>query len=88
VFRNERLVVFVDGDFWHGFRYPAWTRRLPAYWKKKIERNRARDLRNFAALRRRGWRVIRIWEHQVKSDLSVCVNRVTTALSYEIVANK
>jgi len=80
VFRRERVVVFVDGDFWHGFRYPAWKRRLPRFWRKKIERNRARDLSNFAKLRRRGWRVVRVWEHQVKSDLTCCVSRIVAAL--------
>lgn len=79
VFTSARLIVFIDGDFWHGFRYPAWTRRLPLYWRKKIERNRARDLRNFALLRRRGWRVIRVWEHQVKRDLASCVARIVDA---------
>jgi len=80
VFARERLVVFVDGDFWHGFRYPAWKRRLPHFWREKIERNRARDLRNFAKLRHRGWRVIRVWEHQVKRDLTNCVSRIAAAL--------
>ncbi len=58
VFPSAKLIVFIDGDFWHGFRYPTWKRRLPQFWRRKIERNRARDLRNFAALRRRGWRVV------------------------------
>jgi DNA mismatch endonuclease (patch repair protein) len=80
VFPSARLIVFIDGDFWHGFRYPAWKRRLPRFWKLKIERNRARDLRNFATLRRRGWRVIRLWEHQVKGDFTACVSRIVAAL--------
>lgn len=80
VFPSARLVVFIDGDFWHGFRYPAWKRRLPLYWKRKIERNRARDVRTLAKLRRRGWRVVRIWEHQVKRDLATCVQRILVAL--------
>lgn len=81
VFPKERLVVFVDGVFWHGYRYPAWKRRLSPYWRKKIERNRARDLRNFAKLRRQGWRVLRLWEHHIKADLPRCIDRVTAALA-------
>jgi DNA mismatch endonuclease, patch repair protein len=80
VFPSANLIVFIDGDFWHGFRYPSWRRRLPTFWRRKIERNRARDLRNFAALRRGGWRVVRVWEHQVKRDLAACVARIVAAL--------
>ena len=84
VFPSAKLIVFIDGDFWHGFRYPTWKRRLPQFWRRKIERNRARDLRNFAALRRRGWRVVRVWEHQVKRDLAACVARIVDVLSASV----
>ena len=80
VFASERLIVFIDGDFWHGFRYPQWRKRLSTFWRQKIERNRARDLRNFAKLRREGWTVMRIWEHQIKTDLSACVERIAARL--------
>src|SRR6266702_812170 len=85
VFPTEKVIVFIDGDFWHGFRYPAWQGRLPSYWRTKIERNRARDLRNFSKLRRRGWRVLRLWEHQVKRDLERCVERILAALRDQFV---
>jgi DNA mismatch endonuclease (patch repair protein) len=80
VFSTQKLVVFVDGDFWHGFRYPAWKARLSPYWKAKIERNRKRDRRNFSKLRRQGWRVLRLWEHHVKRDLPSCVAQVEAFL--------
>jgi DNA mismatch endonuclease (patch repair protein) len=80
VFTSARLAVFIDGDFWHGFRYPLWKKRLGAFWRAKIERNRARDRRNFATLRRRGWRVLRIWEHAIESDLNRCVRRIVDRL--------
>ena len=73
VFPGRKLAVFVDGDFWHGFRYPQWRSTLNAYWREKIERNRRRDQRNFAKLRRLGWTVARVWEHQVDSDLQEVV---------------
>jgi len=53
-----KLAVFVDGDSWHGYRY--------AYWRDKIRGNMNRDRRNREALRRARWKVIRIWEHQLK----------------------
>jgi DNA mismatch endonuclease (patch repair protein) len=80
VFEEARLVVFVDGDFWHGWRFPLWCAKLTPYWKGKIERNRRRDLRHFRRLRRLGWRVVRLWEHQVAKDLPGAVRRVAAQL--------
>lgn len=80
VFAGAKVVVFVDGDFWHGWRFPAWRDKLGDYWKEKIERNRQRDERNFRALRRAGWLVIRIWEHEVKTDAESCVDRIEEAV--------
>lgn len=65
-FRKERLCVFVDGCFWHGcpkcYREPGSN---SAYWAAKVERNRARDKRVARELRREGWRVLRVWEHEL-----------------------
>jgi DNA mismatch endonuclease (patch repair protein) len=75
-FAGAKVAVFVDGDFWHGWRFPLWQEKLGRYWKQKIQRNRERDRRNCAALRRRGWLVVRIWEHQVELEPLRCVERV------------
>lgn len=80
VFSGAKVVVFVDGDFWHGWRFPQWKNKLGEYWKKKIEGNRRRDQRNFQKLRRDGWLVIRIWEHEVKRDAESCVDRIEKAV--------
>ncbi len=80
VFEAARLVVFVDGDFWHGWRFPLWCAKLTPYWKRKIERNRRRDRLTFRRLRRRGWRVLRLWGHQVERDLPTAVRRVAALL--------
>ena len=80
VFTGARVVVFVDGDFWHGWRYPLWKHKLSDYWQKKIERNRRRDRYNFRRLRRLGWRVVRIWGHEVERDLAGVVERVRMLL--------
>ena len=66
VFRRERVCVFVDGCFWHacprhGTR-PAGNR---AFWKAKLDRNTARDRAVTRALRKAGWTVLRIWEHDL-----------------------
>lgn len=67
VLRGLRAAIFVDGDFWHGWRFPAWRRKLSEKWELKIAANRQRDRRNHAKLRRAGWLVIRIWEHQIEA---------------------
>src|SRR5690242_3504505 len=55
VFPRARVAVFIDGDFWHGWRFPAWSHKLGPYWRAKIARNRQRDACNFRKLRKSGW---------------------------------
>ena len=66
-FQKERLIVFVDGCFWHGcpkcYRAPKGNRK---FWETKIARNRERDCEVNRELRLRGWRVLRIAEHSLK----------------------
>ena len=81
LFRHSMVAVFIDGDFWHGWRFPVWRDKLSEKWEAKIEATRRRDARNFRKLRRGGWKVIRIWEHQVTADLARCLRRVEVALA-------
>jgi DNA mismatch endonuclease, patch repair protein len=67
VLYQKRVVLFVDGDFWHGWRFPLWRGKLKAWWREKIQGNRDRDIRNFKKVRRMGWKVVRIWEHQLNN---------------------
>jgi len=76
VIRRLKTAVFVDGDFWHGYRFPCWAESLSPFWREKIQRNRLRDRRNHAALRRMGWRVVRLWQHQIKLDPKECLKRI------------
>jgi DNA mismatch endonuclease, patch repair protein len=80
VFPKYKLVVFIDGAFWHGYRYPTWKNNIPPFWKKKIGLNRARDQKNFRKLRRMGWLVIRIWQHEIKQNIDICINRIIQAI--------
>ena len=67
IFRQVRLAVFVDGCFWHGCpRHGTQPKGNRAFWKKKFARNIARDRLVSRALRRAGWRVLRIWEHTLR----------------------
>ncbi len=63
-----KKVVFIDSDFWHGWRYPTWKHKLSnSFWTDKIEANRRRDKFVTRKLRKDGWRVLRIWSHQLKN---------------------
>jgi DNA mismatch endonuclease (patch repair protein) len=65
VFTRARLVIFVDGCFWHGCpNHGRPPRTNSTYWAAKIELNRERDGQQTIALEEAGWTVVRIWEHE------------------------
>lgn len=67
VFPERRWAVFVDGCFWHGCpRHGAKPKGNAAFWREKFASNRARDRRNTRQLRAAGWRVLRLWEHELR----------------------
>ncbi|KXP13893.1 very short patch repair endonuclease [Tsukamurella pseudospumae] len=74
VFTRARVVVFIDGCFWHGcpqhFRAPS-TRT--AYWGPKIAVNRARDDDTDAMLTAEGWTVLRFWAHEQAADVAASI---------------
>ena len=81
VFTKAKVAVFIDGDFWHGYRFPAWKDKVTPFWQKKIQINRDRDQRNFRKLRRMGWKVIRLWKYEIKKNLDGSIEKISTALS-------
>jgi DNA mismatch endonuclease (patch repair protein) len=72
VFPKQRVVVFVDGCFWHGcpvhYSEPATATE---FWSAKIAGNRRRDRRVSRQLRKKGWKVLRLWEHALIHDHQV-----------------
>src|SRR5271170_2763681 len=58
VFVKHKVAIFIDGDFWHGWRLPVWEHKLSAFWRSKLHANRRRDQRNFRRLRAADWTVI------------------------------
>jgi DNA mismatch endonuclease, patch repair protein len=82
VFPVERLVLFIDGCFWHGCpSHGTQPRANSAYWTSKIARNKERDLGNDALLKEAGWAVIRAWEHEPPSRVATRVQRSLRALN-------
>lgn len=84
VFTKKKIVIFCDGDFWHGHN---WALRglssledelngYSEFWRQKILRNIKRDNEINKDLTSMGWTVIRIWESDIKKDVNKCVDLI------------
>jgi DNA mismatch endonuclease (patch repair protein) len=81
VLRRFQTVIFVDGCFWHGCRKCSLASKSNReYWLPKITGNVVRDRTNMRLLRQSGWKVVRIWEHDLKSDPVKCVRKIMAAI--------
>ena len=78
VFTKRRLVVFVDGCFWHGCpEHATAPKNNAAWWREKLRANMERDRRNRDTLRELGWIVVSVWEHE---SVAAATQRVVEAL--------
>lgn len=84
VFTRARVVVFVDGCFWHGCpKHGTWPKANAQFWREKIELNRRRDEDTDERMRQEGWTVIRAWEHEdARVTAKLVRERVQAALSH------
>lgn len=76
VINRLKIVVFIDGEFWHGYNWSVKKTKIKSnreFWIPKIERNMQRDIENNEKLNDLGYRVLRFWEHQVIYDLQTCL---------------
>jgi len=85
VLTRARVVVFCDGDFWHGRDLEQREERLarghnPAYWLAKIRGNVERDRRHDEALRTAGWLVLRYWETDILRDTDSIADAIVMAV--------
>lgn len=82
VFIRQKIAVFVDGCFWHGCpTHGTIPKTNRDFWKNKIEKTVLRDAANASRLNELGWQVVRVWEHDVESDV------VSTAKSIARIIN-
>ncbi|REG92955.1 very short patch repair endonuclease [Flavobacterium aquicola] len=83
-FRNLKIAIFVDGEFFHGKDWE--TRKKPKtnseYWIKKIERNIQRDLEVNHYLESHNWKVLRFWSNEIKKNLGACVSEILNTINY------
>jgi DNA mismatch endonuclease (patch repair protein) len=83
IFRDKRLVIFVDGCFWHGCsKHGSMPSNNRNFWKQKLTQNKLRDRLTNRSLRSRGWRVLRIWQHELgKRNERMVIQRIRSALA-------
>ena len=81
VFGGRRKIIFVHGCFWHAHscKYGRAPKSRQGYWLPKLKRNKERDAENRSELRELGWRVMTIWECEIK-DTAALMNRITEFL--------
>ena len=84
VFRRERVVVFVDGCYWHGCaKCQLRPKSNPEYWTAKMARNHKRDRMVSKVLQKSGWKVLRFWEHSLKRTPNRCARRILAAVAMQ-----
>lgn len=77
VFPKRKIAIFIDGCFWH--KCPKCFSELSTtkkYWVKKIQSNIDRDQRVNKTLKKMGWKILRIWEHDTERNLNICLLRI------------
>jgi DNA mismatch endonuclease, patch repair protein len=78
IFPTLKLAIFVDGCFWHGCsKHETKPKSNRAFWQRKFFANKKRDLLVTSTLRQAGWRVLRIWEHELaRKNETRLLNRI------------
>lgn len=77
VFPGAKVVVFVDGCFWHCCPlHCVMPKNNREFWQMKLGRNVQRDAEDTQALTAAGWRVLRFWEHEIKASAETCVRMI------------
>jgi len=89
--KKYKLVIFVDGTFWHGYE---WEKRKDVirsnreFWIAKIERNMQRDQEVNAFYLAKGWTVLRFWDFEVKGELGACMKRVVDLIEHHSLSRR
>lgn len=87
VLRKYNTCIFVNGCFWHkhdGCKYFVWPKSNTEFWKAKIESNVERDKRNYIKLINEGWKVIVVWECDIKNNFQQTMNELVVKLKQEV----
>ena len=84
VFTKKRIAIFIHGCFWHGHdtgcRYSHKSQTRKEYWDSKISKTQQRDVEHTKTLCENGWKVVAIWECELKTDIDATVNKLIEIL--------
>lgn len=79
VIQKYKIVIFIDSCFWH---FCPIHGKIPSsnveYWKKKLKRNKARDIEVTRYYQALGWKIYRIWEHELREDFTGSIEKIST----------
>ncbi len=79
VFNRYKTVIFIDGEFWHGYKLKEKKDKIKSnreFWIPKIERNMQRDQEVNEALQQKGYQIFRFWQKHIKENLNSCLEEV------------
>ena len=79
VISKHKLIIFIDGEFWHGFNWDEKKYKIKSnrdFWIPKIERNMQRDQEVNEQLKSMGWIVLRFWQQEIKKEFGRCLNEI------------
>lgn len=85
VFTKKKIAIFIHGCFWHGHdigcRYSHVSQSRQDYWTGKISRTKERDEEHFLALQDNGWRVLILWECEIKKEFNITMEQLIRELN-------
>lgn len=83
VFKEKKVAVFCDSEFWHGYNWKVKQNEIKSnrdFWIPKIERNINRDKEVNNALEADGWKVLRFWGEEIKKNVKACADLIVEVL--------
>jgi len=81
LFPQAKVVVFVDGEFWHGHKLSTeGLNQMSEYWRNKIHRNVERDINNNELLKEMGFKVLRFFEQDVLKNSKTLADQIETTV--------
>lgn len=85
VISNKKIAIFCDGCFWHGCsKHYKEPRTRTYFWKMKIKRNKKRDSEVSRLLKDSGYKVIRVWEHEIEENPSKSMGKIIKGINKRI----
>lgn len=79
-----KTVIFIDSCFWHGCkRHGSIPATRKKFWAEKIERNKERDKEVGKYYRKEGWKIFRVWEHDLEKTSTIEIDKIVKYLRYE-----